>query len=88
MSAGKYVLEFPDVILAEYTQRFDDFGDSIRFGASTALEDEKDLSKVEMSLDLYRAYCDGFLPACPDLTVEEIRSLPYGAKIITLKRRG
>ena len=62
-----------------------DFGDSIRFGASTALEDEKDLSKVEMSLDLYRAYCDGFLPACPDLTVEEIRSLPYGAKIITLE---
>ena len=62
-----------------------DFGDSIRFGASTGAEDEKDLSKIEMSLDYYKAYCDGFIPACPGITPEEIRSLPYGAKIITLE---
>ena len=62
-----------------------DFGDSIRFGASTGAEDEKDLSKVEMDLELYKVYCDGFVPACPGLTAEEIRSLPYGAKIITLE---
>ena len=31
-----------------------DFGDSIRFGAATAAEDEKDLSKMEMSLDRAR----------------------------------
>jgi len=62
-----------------------DFGDSIRFGASTAAEDEKDLSKVSMDIELYRAYCDGFIPACPSLSPEEIRSLPYGAKIITLE---
>lgn len=29
-----------------------DFGDSIRFGASTALEDEQDLSKVSCDLHL------------------------------------
>lgn len=62
-----------------------DFGDSIRFGASTGAEDEKDLSKIEMDLDLFKAYCEGFIPACPGLTSEEIRSLPYGAKIITLE---
>ena len=30
-----------------------DFGDSIRFGASTAAEDETDLDKVEMEKDGY-----------------------------------
>lgn len=61
-----------------------DFGDSIRFGASTAAEDEKDLSKVEMSLELFEAYADGFLSACGDsLTQEEIDTLPMGAKLMT-----
>ena len=32
-----------------------DFGDSIRFGASTASEDEKDLSKVHFSPEYFRA---------------------------------
>lgn len=62
-----------------------DFGDSIRFGASTAPEDEKDLRKVEMDMDLYRVYYDSFVSSCPGLTDAEIRSLPYGAKIITLE---
>ncbi len=62
-----------------------DFGDSIRFGASTGAEDEKDLSKIQMDLDLYKAYCEGFISSCPGITEEEIRSLPYGAKIITLE---
>lgn len=38
-----------------------DFGDSIRFGASTGLEDEPDLGKVHFSLPLFRAYASGFL---------------------------
>lgn len=38
-----------------------DFGDSIRFGASTAAEDEQDLSKVSCSMDLFEAYTRGFL---------------------------
>ena len=63
-----------------------DFGDSIRFGASTASEDEKDLSKVSMSLDLYRAYASGFLKACGKrLTAKEIETLPWGAKLMTLE---
>ena len=63
-----------------------DFGDSIRFGASTASEDEKDLSKVSMSLDLFRAYASGFLKACGQrLTPKEIETLPWGAKLMTLE---
>ena len=33
-----------------------DFGDAIRFGASTAKEDEKDLGKVSLSLSMFKAY--------------------------------
>lgn len=62
-----------------------DFGDSIRFGASTAAEDEKDLSKVSMSLDLFRVYAEGFLSAFPLITKPERESLALGAKLITLE---
>ena len=62
-----------------------DFGDSVRFGASTAAEDEKDLSRVEMSLDLYETYARGFLPACGGLTAAETESLPLGAWTMTLE---
>ena len=63
-----------------------DFGDTIRFGASTAAEDEKDLSKVSMSIELFRAYAAGFLEACGKrLTAKEIETLPWGAKLMTLE---
>ena len=63
-----------------------DFGDSIRFGASTAAEDERDLEKVEMSLRLFRAYTEGFLSACGSrLTPLEKETLPWGAKLMTLE---
>ena len=63
-----------------------DFGDSIRFGASTAPEDEKDLDKVSLSLDLYSAYAEGFLGACAgQLTPKEIESLPVGAWMMTME---
>ena len=62
-----------------------DFGDSIRFGAATAAEDEKDLSKVTMSLDLFRIYTRGFLTACPGLTENERKVLPLGAMTMTLE---
>ncbi len=63
-----------------------DFGDSIRFGASTASEDEKDLSKVNLDLEYFEAYTNGFLSACgKDLNKEEISHLPDGAKMMTLE---
>ena len=62
-----------------------DFGDSIRFGAASAAEDEQDLSKVEMRLDMFRIYTRGFLSACPGLTAQEKQMLPMGAKLMTLE---
>jgi len=63
-----------------------DFGDSIRFGASTAAEDEKDLGKVWMDINLYEIYLKGFLETVGDgLTANERRMLPMGAKLMTLE---
>ncbi len=62
-----------------------DFGDSIRFGAATAAEDEKDLSKMEMDLAAFETYTRGFLTACPGLTELEKQTLPLGAKLMTLE---
>lgn len=62
-----------------------DFGDSIRFGAATAAEDEKDLSKMTIDLELYRIFTRGFLTACPGLTENERKALPLGALTMTLE---
>lgn len=63
-----------------------DFGDSIRFGANTAAEDETDLSKVSLDLELFRAYADGFIKGCGGkLTKKEIELLPIGAIMMTLE---
>ncbi len=62
-----------------------DYGDSIRFGAATATEDEQDLSKVEMSLEMFETYTKGFLEACPGLTENERNMMPMGAKLMTLE---
>ncbi len=63
-----------------------DFGDAIRYGANTAAEDEKDVSKVSLDLGLYEQYVRGFLTgAGKSLTPEEVRLLPFGAKMMTLE---
>lgn len=63
-----------------------DFGDSIRAGASTAAEDETDLTKVHFSLALFEAYTAGFFRGAGGaLTETEIRTLPVGAKLMTLE---
>ncbi len=63
-----------------------DFGDAVRYGASTALEDERDLSKVSFNLELYEQFTKGFLESMGDsMTEAEIALLPQGAKIMTLE---
>ena len=63
-----------------------DYGDSIRFGATYAAEDEPNLSKVNFDIDLFEAYTKGYLEVVGKvLTPGEIENLPMGAKIITLE---
>ena len=61
-----------------------DFGDSIRFGASTGAEDERDLTKVECSMELFELYTKGFVEGCKGrLTEAEMDALPLGAMTMT-----
>ena len=63
-----------------------DFGDSIRFGASTALEDERDLHKVHFSTDLFRAYAEGFVGRMrPSITDREGELLAFAGNMMTME---
>ena len=63
-----------------------DFGDSIRFGANHCAEDETDLDKVNLDVNLFAAYTAAFLEgAGGSLTPREIDYLPWGAKLMTLE---
>ncbi len=63
-----------------------DFGEAIRTGASTADEDEPDLSKVRMDLELYAAYTDGFVSeTIAGLTPAELENLPLGPLVMTFE---
>ena len=61
-----------------------DFGDSIRFGAATAAEDEPDTRKMKLDLHRYAVYTRGFL-ASAELTDAEVQALPLGAYTMTLE---
>jgi Ser/Thr protein kinase RdoA (MazF antagonist) len=63
-----------------------DFGDSIRSGANPAAEDEQDLSKVCMDLQLFESFAHGFIESAGrSLTALEIGYLPFSAKIMTFE---
>ncbi len=63
-----------------------DFGDSIRFGANTAAEDEADLSKVSLSLEYFEAYARGFLSeAGESLNKCEKDNLAFASLLMTFE---
>ena len=73
-----------DTIMPGYS--VNDFGDSIRFGATTALEDEKELSKVNFDISLYELYVKGFIEGTRGgLTECEMELLPIGAMMMTFE---
>ncbi len=62
-----------------------DFGDSIRFGAATAAEDEQNLNRMWLDVALFENYSRGFLNACTSLSEMELETLPLGAFTMTLE---
>ena len=63
-----------------------DYGDSIRFGASTGAEDEKNLELITCDMGLFEIYTKGYVEGCGgSLSEKEIRMLPMGAKLMTLE---
>lgn len=63
-----------------------DYGDGVRSTASTAKEDEVDLNKVHLDLELFKAYTKGYLSEmAPYITYEELSLMGESIRIITLE---
>lgn len=61
-----------------------DFGDSIRTVANIAAEDEKELSKVKMDINLFESYARGYLSETKDtLNPVEKEYLSFAPRLIT-----
>ncbi len=61
-----------------------DFGDMVRTTTSPTLEDERDLSKVQMQMPMFEALLRGYWSAAAQfLTPAEKRLLPFAGKLIT-----
>jgi hypothetical protein len=64
-----------------------DFGDIVRSGANTGLEDEPDLSKINFDMRIFNHLAQGFLEVtCATLTPAEIDQLAFGARLITFEQ--
>ncbi len=64
-----------------------DFGDAIRSYTNTGDEDDKDLSKVTMSMDMFAAYTDGYLSQrAKQLVQSEMDWLAFSARYITYEQ--
>lgn len=64
-----------------------DFGDAIRSYANTGAEDERDLSRVSMSMEMFEAYARGYLSQRKDsLSASELEYLAFSARYITYEQ--
>lgn len=61
-----------------------DYGDAVRFGASTAAEDEADTRRIALDMDKTAAFTRGFVSEANGfLSQEELSRLPLGIQVIT-----
>ena len=64
-----------------------DFGDAIRSYTNTGAEDDKDLERVEMSIEMFRAYAEGYLSEQRNtLTQSEKQWLAFSGLYITFEQ--
>jgi Ser/Thr protein kinase RdoA (MazF antagonist) len=61
-----------------------DIGDFIRTGANTGAEDDENLDRVNVNLEIFKAYTRGYMETAKSfLTPLEISLLPYGGRLLT-----
>ena len=61
-----------------------DFGDALRIGASTAAEDETDLSKVHFDETIFKAFAKGYIGEVKDvMTKREAELFAFSVKLMT-----
>lgn len=64
-----------------------DFGDAIRSYTNTGAEDDKCLENVEMSLDMFRAYAEGYLSEqLATMSQSELEWLAFAGRYITFEQ--
>jgi len=64
-----------------------DFGDAIRSYTNTGAEDDKCLDNVEMSIDMFRAYAEGYLSEQRDsMSASEKEWLAFAGRYITFEQ--
>lgn len=74
-----------DTVMASTS--LNDFGDAIRSYANTGDEDDRDLSRVGLSPEMFRAYTEGYLSQrAKQLTAAEIDHLAFSARYITFEQ--
>ena len=61
-----------------------DFGDFIRTSANTGAEDDPDLDRIDVNMDIFRSFAKGYIESTAAfLTPIERQLLPYGALLLT-----
>ncbi len=61
---------------------FSDTGDFLRTGACTTAEDEPDVDKIDLDMDIYNAFTRGYYESAGEfLTTEEREGIPYSAAL-------
>lgn len=64
-----------------------DYGDAIRIYANTGAEDEKNLDKVELDMEMFKAYTEGYLHERKATMVQsELDYLAFSARYITFEQ--
>ena len=64
-----------------------DFGDAVRGGMNNGEEDEEDLTKVSLNMNLFKGFAKGYASASTDfITTAEVDTLAFGAKLITYEQ--
>lgn len=61
---------------------FSDFGDFLRSGANTGLEDDKDPDNVNFNMEIFKAFTKGYLESAKSFLLPiEVENLPYAAAL-------
>jgi len=82
---GKYltVIDLDTVMLGSSLY---DFGDGARSACANAFEDEEDLSKVYLRIDLFESFVDGYMSEmAPILSEEEVCNMAEAIEVITFE---
>jgi len=61
-----------------------DIGDFIRTACNTGAEDDENLDRIQVNMDIFKAYMRGYMETAKDfLTPLETGMLPYGGRLLT-----